>query len=120
MEGVGRFEREGVAGGEVMEKLWFTLGIGACELVVSGVDTLLVLLLGVCIVERVGDILGLGLIGVVLLLACDTVSWLFPGTCEHLVSGITGCSGPSISCLKRFSGSLTVLELFCGVITTVL
>ena len=40
MEDVGRFEREGVAGGEVMEKLWFTLGIGVCEVVVSGVDTL--------------------------------------------------------------------------------
>ena len=78
------------------------------------------LLRGVCNVEKVGDILWLDLIGVVLLLACDTVSWLFPGTCEHLVSGIIGCSGPSINCLKRFSGSLTNLELFCGVITTVL
>ena len=121
MEGVGRFEKGSVEGvGEVMEKLWFTLEIGVCELAVNGVETLIVLLLGVCSVEKVGDILGLGLIGVVLLLACDAVSWLFPDTCEHLVSGITGCSGPSINCLKRLSGSLTVLELFWGVSTTVL
>ena len=109
--------------GEVIENVWlvwFTLGIGVCEVVESGVDTLLVLLLGVCIVEKFGDIRGLDRIGVVLLLVCDTVSWLLLDTCEHLVSGIIGCSGPSINCLKRFSGSLTVLELFCGVITTVL
>ena len=41
MEGVGRFEKGSVEEvGEVIEKLWFTLGIGVCEMVVRGVDTL--------------------------------------------------------------------------------
>ena len=41
MEGVGRFEKGSVEEvGEVMEKLWFTLEIGVCELAVNGVDTL--------------------------------------------------------------------------------
>ena len=99
---------------------WFTLETVVCGVVGSDVDMLLVLFQTICIKEKLGeDILGLVLIGVVLVLVCGTVSELLLDTCEHLVLRI-GCSGPSINCLIKFSGSLTVLELFCGVITTVL
>ena len=121
MTGLDRDNTEDV--GEVIEKVWFgwfTLGTVVCEVVGSGVDTLLVLLRTICIEEILGDILGLDRIGVVLVLVCGTVSELLLGTCEHLVLGIIGCNGPSINCLKRLSGSLTVLELFFGVSTTVL
>ena len=41
MEGVGRFEKGSIEEvGEVMEKVWFTLQIGDCELAVNGVDSL--------------------------------------------------------------------------------
>ena len=41
IEGVGRLDKGNAEEvGEVMENVWFTLGIGVCEVVVSGVDTL--------------------------------------------------------------------------------
>ena len=82
-----------------------------CGMVGSEVDTLFLLFRRVCSVELLVDVIGMGWTEVRFEIVLDTESGRQVNTCEHLVVGITDCSGASTICLMRFSGRRIVLVL---------